>query len=43
MAQKRGMPGSTGGMVVFNVEVKNQRDEVVQRGKWSVLVRSQPK
>jgi len=43
VAQKRGMPGSTGGMVMFNVEVKNQRDEVIQRGKWNVLVRSQPK
>jgi len=41
VAQKRGMPGSTGGMVMFNVEVKNQRDEVIQRGKWNVLVRSQ--
>ncbi len=39
VAQKREMPGSGGGMVVFNVEVKNQRDEVVQKGKWSVLVR----
>jgi acyl dehydratase len=43
VAQKRGMPGSTGGMVMFNVEVKNQRDEVIQRGKWNVLVRSQSK
>jgi 3-hydroxybutyryl-CoA dehydratase len=39
VAQKRDMPGSGGGMVVFNVEVSNQRDEVVQKGKWSVLVR----
>ena len=30
-------------MVMFNVEVKNQRDEVIQRGKWNVLVRGQPK
>ena len=43
VAQKRDMPGSGGGMVVFSVEVKNQRDEVVQRGKWSVLVRGKPK
>lgn len=43
VAQKREMPGSSGGMVVFNVEVTNQRNEVVQRGKWSVLVRSAPK
>ncbi len=42
VAQKRDMPGSGGGMVVFNVEVTNQKGEVVQRGKWSVLVRSKP-
>jgi len=43
VAQKREMPGSSGGMIVFNVEVTNQRNEVIQRGKWSVLVRSTPK
>lgn len=43
VTQKREMPGSTGGLVIFNVEVKNQRGEVVQRGKWNVLVRGQPK
>jgi acyl dehydratase len=42
VAQKRDMPGSGGGMVVFNVEVTNQRAEVVQKGKWSVLVRGKP-
>jgi len=39
VAQKRDMPGSGGGMIVFNVEVTNQRGEVVQKGKWSVLIR----
>ncbi len=39
VTQKRDMPGSGGGMIVFNVEVTNQRGEVVQRGKWSVLIR----
>ena len=42
VAQKREMPGSSGGMIVFNVEVTNQRDEVIQKGKWSVLVRGKP-
>ena len=42
VAQKREMPGSGGGMIVFAVEVINQHDEVIQRGKWSVLVRSAP-
>jgi 3-hydroxybutyryl-CoA dehydratase len=43
VAQKREMPGSGGGMVAFNIEVTNQRGEVVQKGKWSVLVHGQPK
>jgi len=43
VTQKRDMPGSGGGMVVFNVEVTNQRDEVVQKGKWSVLVHGNPR
>ncbi len=42
VAQKRDMPGSGGGMVVFNIEVTNQKGEVIQRGKWSVLVRGKP-
>ena len=42
VAQKREMPGSGGGMIVFNIEVTNQRDEVIQKGKWSVLVRGKP-
>ena len=43
VTQKREMPGSSGGMVIFVVQVTNQRGEVVQRGKWSVLVRGTPK
>ncbi len=43
VTQKREMPGSGGGMVIFAVEVTNQRGEVIQRGKWSVLVRGAPK
>src|SRR5512136_2226843 len=33
VAQKREMPGSGGGMVIFDVRVTNQRGEVIQRGK----------
>ena len=29
-----------GGVVILDVRVINQRDEVVMRGKWSVIVRS---
>ncbi len=31
-----------GGVVTFDVELLNQRDEVTQRGTWSMLVRSRP-
>lgn len=31
-----------GGIVTLRVAVLNQKDEVVQRGTWSVLVRSRP-
>jgi acyl dehydratase len=37
---KKGMPSMGGGIVTFDVRVVNQRDEVVQRGQWSILVRS---
>jgi len=35
--------GDTGGFVFFNVVVKNQRGETVQRGEWAVVVKSKPK
>jgi acyl dehydratase len=28
-----------GGLVTFNVEILNQRDETVQKGTWTVLVK----
>jgi 3-hydroxybutyryl-CoA dehydratase len=31
-----------GGVVTFNVEIINQRDEVVQRGTWTLLVKGRP-
>jgi acyl dehydratase len=31
-----------GGLVTLKMEVRNQRDEVVNRGTWEVLVRSAP-
>ena len=42
VTKKRGVPGSGGGFVMFDVEILNQRDEVVQRGSWTVLVKSAP-
>jgi acyl dehydratase len=31
-----------GGVVNLNVEVVNQHEEVVQRGTWSMLIKSRP-
>ena len=33
------MPSMGGGIVGFDVRVVNQRDEVVQKGTWTILVR----
>jgi 3-hydroxybutyryl-CoA dehydratase len=40
--QKKEVPRLGGGFVVFDVAVLNQRDETVQKGTWTVLVRSAP-
>ncbi|MBC7315116.1 MAG: dehydratase, partial [Chloroflexi bacterium] len=34
------LPSMGGGMVVLAVEVLNQRDEAVQSGTWSLLMKS---
>ena len=31
-----------GGMVIMDITVRNQRDEVVQEGTWSLLIKSEP-
>lgn len=40
VAQTKPMPRLGGGLVTLKVELLNQRDEVVQRGSWGVLVKS---
>nr|HID14051.1 dehydratase [Anaerolineae bacterium] len=40
--QKKEMPRLGGGFVVFDVAVLNQRDETVQKGTWTVLIKSAP-
>ncbi|HET7089082.1 MAG TPA: MaoC/PaaZ C-terminal domain-containing protein [Anaerolineae bacterium] len=35
--------GTSGGFVTFNVVVKNQRGETVQRGEWTIVVKGKPK
>lgn len=39
VAQKRPAPDGRSGFVVFNVQVRNQRGEIVQKGQWTLLVR----
>lgn len=40
--QKKAMPRLGGGFVIFDVAVLNQRDEIVQKGAWKVLLKSAP-
>jgi acyl dehydratase len=40
--EKKEMPRLGGGLVVFDASVLNQRDEVVQKGVWKVLIESAP-
>jgi acyl dehydratase len=40
--QKKEMKRLGGGFVTFNVIVLNQRDETIQKGDWTVLIRSAP-
>jgi 3-hydroxybutyryl-CoA dehydratase len=40
--RKKEMARLGGGFVVFDVVVLNQRDETVQKGSWTLLIRSAP-
>ena len=42
IAEKQALPRLGGGQVIFNVEVLNQQGQTVQRGVWSMLVKSRP-
>ena len=42
IAEKKPMPRLGGGLVTLNVEVLNQRDEVTQKGTWSMLMKLKP-
>jgi len=42
VAELKATPRLGGGIVTFDVQLLNQRDEVTQRGTWSMLVKSQP-
>lgn len=38
----RALPSMGGGMVMLEIAVHNQRDEVVQQGTWSLLIKGRP-
>ena len=41
--EKKLAPGGSSGFVEFNVNLKNQRGERVQRGTWMIVVKCKPK
>jgi 3-hydroxybutyryl-CoA dehydratase len=41
VAHKRAV-GKAGGFVTFNLVIKNQRDEITQKGTWMVMVKGEP-
>ena len=43
LKDKKLAPGGASGFVEFNVAVKNQRGERVQRGTWMIVVKCKPK
>ena len=40
VSSKKDMPRLGGGFIVFGATLLNQRDEVVQKGTWTLLIRS---
>jgi 3-hydroxybutyryl-CoA dehydratase len=40
VTRAKAMPAMGGGIVTFDVRVRNQRGEVVQKGLWEILVKS---
>lgn len=40
--ETKAMPRLGGGLVVINLDVVNQDDKTVMKGRWSVLIKSQP-
>jgi acyl dehydratase len=42
VAELRAVRRLGGGVTAFDVELLNQRDEVTQQGRWTMLVKSRP-
>jgi acyl dehydratase len=39
---RRDMPTAGGGMITLDVKILNQDDKIVEKGEWTMLVRSRP-
>ncbi len=42
VTKRRAMPAAGGGLVTLDVKVLNQKNEVTQKGEWTVMIRSKP-
>ncbi|MFQ6101105.1 MAG: MaoC/PaaZ C-terminal domain-containing protein [Anaerolineae bacterium] len=42
VSEKKEMPRLGGGLLTLSVAVLNQRDEIVQKGTWTALIKSAP-
>jgi acyl dehydratase len=42
VAELKAFPRLKNGRVTFKITLHNQKDEVVQRGSWSILIKSKP-
>ncbi len=42
VSKRRPLPAAEGGIVTLEVKVLNQKDEAVQKGEWTIMVRSRP-
>jgi 3-hydroxybutyryl-CoA dehydratase len=42
VVEKKPLPRLNGGAITFDLDVRNQKDATVMRGKWLMLMQSQP-
>jgi 3-hydroxybutyryl-CoA dehydratase len=42
VTKRRAMPSAGGGFVTFDIKVLNQASKIVQKGEWTVMIRSDP-
>jgi acyl dehydratase len=39
VSEKKELKGNAGGLLIFDVKVQNQKEEIVQMGKWTMLIK----